>query len=289
MIISASRRTDIPAFYSEWFIERIKQGYACVKNPMNAKQIKTVSLKPQDVDCIVFWTKNAAPLMNKLKTLDDLGYMYYFLYTITPYEKDIEPNIPDKKEIILNFIKLSETIGSDRVILRYDPIIINSKYTADFHIKYFKNLTAKLNEHKNKCIISFVDIYNKLSKQTKEIIASPINNSDMFDIARKLNKIAQDNNITVQTCCEDIDLSLLGIPRGACIDKTLIEHLSGRKSNISKAKSQRELCNCAESVDIGAYNTCTHGCVYCYANTGMNSVIENKKKHDINSPFLIGI
>lgn len=288
MIISASRRTDIPAFYSDWFIERIKQGYVSVKNPFNSKQIKTISLEPQNVDCIVFWTKNAAPLLDKLSILNDLGYSYYFLWTITPYDKDIEPNLADKKEIITNFIRLSEMIGSNRVILRYDPIIINCKYTADFHTKYFKNLTAKLNGHTNKCIVSFADIYNKLSKNAKAIIGVPINNSDMYDIANKLNKIAKDNNITVQTCCEEIDLSLAGIHHGACVDKTIIEQLCGRKLNISKAKSQRELCNCIESVDIGAYNCCAHGCVYCYANFGSNAVIENIKKHDINSPFLIG-
>ncbi len=288
MIISASRRTDIPAFYSDWFIQRIKQGYACAKNPMNAKQIKTVSLKPEDVDCIVFWTKNAAPLMSKLKILDDMGYMYYFLYTITPYEKDIEPNIADKNEIISNFIKLSKMTGPNRVILRYDPIIINNKYTLDYHINYFNSLAAKLNGHTNKCIISFVDIYNKLSKEAKEIIGNHINNSDMFDIAYKLNKIAKDNNINMQTCCEEIDLSIASIPHGACIDKTLIEQLCGRNLNINKAKSQRQLCNCAESVDIGAYNCCAHGCVYCYANSGGKAVVENMKKHDINSLFLIG-
>lgn len=288
MIISASRRTDIPAFYSDWFIKRIKQGFVCVKNPMNANQIKTVSLKPEDVDCIVFWTKNAEPLMQKLKILDDLRYMYYFLWTITPYGKDIEPNLSDKKEIITNFIKLSEMIGANRVILRYDPIIINNKYTADFHIEYFKNLTAKLNGRTSRCIISFVDIYNKLSKNTKKIIGSQVNNSDMFDIANKLNEIAQENNITMQACCEEIDLSTLDIPRGACIDTTLIERLCGHKLNISMAKSQRQLCNCAESVDIGAYNCCAHGCVYCYANSSERTVDENIKKHDINSPFLIG-
>lgn len=289
MIISASRRTDIPAFYSDWFIERIKQGYVCVKNPMNANQIKTVSLKPGDVDCIVFWTKNAAPLISKMKTLDDMRYMYYFLWTITPYGKDIEPNIADKNEIISNFIRLSEMISAKRVILRYDPIIINSKYTADFHIEYFKNLTAELSGHTNKCIISFVDIYNKMSKQAKEIIGGQVDNSAMINIASKLNKIAQENNIKIQTCCEEINLSTAGIPLGACIDKTLIEHLCGRELNINNAKSQRELCNCAESVDIGAYNCCSHGCVYCYANSSEKTVNENIKKHDINSPFLIGI
>ncbi|NMC57463.1 MAG: DUF1848 domain-containing protein [Eubacteriaceae bacterium] len=288
MIISASRRTDIPAFYSDWFIERIKQGYACIKNPMNAKQIKTVSLKPQYVDCIVFWTKNAAPLMSKLKILDELGYIYYFLWTITPYGKDIEKNLPDKEGIISNFIKLSEMIDSNRVILRYDPIITNDKYTEDFHVNYFKNLTSELSGYTNKCIISFVDIYNKLSKQAKEIIGSQVDNSDMFDIANKLNKIAQENNITVQTCCEEIDLSRAGLSNGACIDIELIENLCRRKLNISKAKSQRQLCNCAESVDIGAYNCCAHGCVYCYANSSERTVNENIKNHDINSPFLIG-
>jgi len=287
MIISASRRCDIPAFYSDWFLNRIKQGYVNVKNPFNANQIKTVSLKKEDVDCIVFWTKNVSPIMDKLDILNNMGYIYYFLYTITPYECDIEPYVPCKSEIADSFRMLSEKIGKHRNILRYDPIIINDKYTENYHIETFEKFLIGLKGYTNKCIISFVDIYKKLPKASKMTIGEEIERSTMQNIAKHFAKTAKENNIEIQTCSEDIDLSGLGIYKKACIDKDFIEQLKGSKLDIKKAASQRKLCSCAQSTDIGVYNCCPHGCIYCYANSGQEKVFRNIKRHNVYSPILI--
>jgi hypothetical protein len=224
--------------------------------------------------------------MDKLNIIDDLGYMYYFLWTITPYKKDLEPNLPRKEQIVQNFIKLSERIGPKRVVLRYDPIIVNNIYTVDYHIKCFDKLLSRLKEYTEKCIISYIDIYKKLSCSAGEMIGGPVDKETMTCIAEKFTKIARIYNIELQTCCEETDISQKDLRRGSCIDKELIERLCGYELNVKKAKGLRELCNCAESVDIGAYNRCAHGCVYCYANSGGKTVYENVKKHDQYSPML---
>jgi hypothetical protein len=288
MIISASRRCDIPAFYSEWFAGRVKEGYVYVKNPFNSHQISRVPLGTQLVDCIVFWTKNAAPLMEKLDMLDNMGYFYYFLWTINLYEADLEPNLPPKKQIIENFKLLSLRLGRQRVVLRYDPIIINKKYTFDYHIHQFDNLLSQLTGYTSRCIISFVDIYDKLSRYAKEAIGPEISNEIKFALAQRLSKIAKKYQITLQTCAEDIDLSSLGILHGACIDKDFIETLLGCCLQTGKARAQRRLCGCMESIDIGAYDCCMHLCAYCYANVSQSRVEKNIKKHDSSSPLLIG-
>jgi DNA repair photolyase len=288
MIISASRRCDIPAFYSTWFMRRISQGYVYVRNPVNAYQISKVSLKQEDVDCIVFWTKNAAPLISQLEKLDEKGYSYYFLWTINLYEKDLEPYLPPKKQIIESFQSLSAKIGSDKVILRYDPIIINKKYTLDYHIDQFEKLLSQLAGYTGRCIISFVDIYDKMSRAAKETIGPNADDEIKFALAQEFSKIAKKQSVILQTCAEEIDLSSLGIDQGACIDKKLIEKLLDCSIQVKKAKSQRSLCGCIESRDIGAYDCCGYECIYCYANASHQRVAENMKKHDADSPLLIG-
>jgi Domain of unknown function (DUF1848). len=160
MIISASRRTDIPAFYSEWFLNRIKAGFLIVRNPMNPKQLSRIVLTPDVVDCIVFWTKNPTPMLPKLDELKD--YNYYFQFTLTGYGQDIERNLPSKKDVLIPaFLELSEKIGAHRVIWRYDPILINSKYSEEYHVSAFKQIAEALNGHTEKCVFSFVDRYRK--------------------------------------------------------------------------------------------------------------------------------
>ena len=158
MIISASRRTDIPTYYSEWFLNRIKDGFVYVRNPMNVHQISKISLSPDVVDGIVFWTKNPVPMLDKLYNLQD--YAYYFQFTVNSYGKDIEANIPSKNDIIVPaFRELSRIIGAEKVIWRYDPIMLTSKYTIDYHVNYFNELAKRLSGYTHKCVISFVDFY----------------------------------------------------------------------------------------------------------------------------------
>lgn len=285
MIISASRRTDIPAFYSDWFFGRIREGFAEVKNPFNPANVRKVSLKPEDVDCIVFWTKNPKPMIDRLDELKD--YEFYFQFTLNSYGKDIEKNVPSKiGEIIDTFKALSEKIGKERLIWRYDPILITEKYTEEYHIKWFERLTDMLSGSFDSCVISFIDSYAKTEKRFKENGVRELTETEIFNIAKKLSKISQERNFQINTCAEKYDLSSLGVGHSSCIDKSRIEKLTGKSLNLQKDKYQRKECGCCESTDIGAYNTCIHKCVYCYANGSEKTTEKNYSEHDRSAAVL---
>lgn len=285
MIISASRRTDIPAFYSDWFFNRIKEGYVLVRNPMNIHRVSKITLSPNVVDCIVFWTKNPQPMIARLDELKD--YNYYFQFTLNSYAKDIEPHVPAKDNgIIPTFKKLSDKIGKERVIWRYDPIIISEKYNVSYHIKYFEKLAQLLNGKFDKCVISFIDIYKKNVKNLQAIGANELLYDEIQLIAEAFSQISQKYGFELNTCAEKVDLASYGIYHGKCIDDKLIEQLCGYKISSGKDKNQREVCGCIESIDIGLYNTCPHKCKYCYANYSLKVVDNNYTKYDPNSPLL---
>lgn len=287
MIISASRRTDIPAFYSDWLFNRLRAGFAYVRNPMNIHQVSEIDLSPDVVDCIVFWTKNPKPMLERLNELSD--YHYYFQFTLNPYAADVEPDVPNKgKEIIKTFIELSDKIGADKMIWRYDPILFSDKYSIDYHAKYFEKLAKDLNGSFSKCVISFMDIYKKNVKRCAEKGLNELSRTQMYEIAEKIADIAGKYNFAVASCAENIDLGKLGIEHNSCIDKELIEYLIGSKITVKKDKNQREECGCAESIDIGSYNTCVHGCSYCYANYNIDNVRLNHSLYDAYSPLLCG-
>jgi hypothetical protein len=269
-------------------VNRLKDGYVYVKNPMNSKQISKVLLNPEVVDCIVFWTKNAAPMMNKLDLVDEMGFPYYFQWTITPYAKDVEGNLPEKAKIISSFKALSDKIGRHRVIWRYDPIIINRQLTVEYHSENFANMCQLLKGYTNKCIFSYVDLYAKISKNAKGVIGGEIDVQTMLKLAKNFSDIANSNQISLETCCEQIDLGQFGIRHAACINKETIENIVGTAICSTKQPRQRPFCECMESIDIGAYDCCLHGCIYCYANTSGKTVHNKKNKHDVNSPLLIG-
>lgn len=288
MILSVSRRTDIPNYYSEWFYNRIKAGFVCVRNPMNVHQISRINLSPEVVDCIVFWTKNPEPMMRRLDEL--ASYKYYFQFTLTGYGKDIESGVPHKKEkMIPIFQKLSEQIGSRNVIWRYDPIIFTNKYTPEYHLRAFEQIAEALKGYTNQCVISFVDIYAKNKKVMEEIGAYSIPEVMLAEFAGKLSQTAAVNGMTVGSCAEKIDLFSCGIVHNCCIDKALIEDIIGYKIAVGKDKNQRPACGCVESIDIGTYNTCKNGCKYCYANYSRDNVIKNCSRYDEDSPLLCGM
>ena len=255
MIISASRRTDIPAFYSDWFMKRIEEGFVLVRNPMNARHVSRISLAPELVDCIVFWTKNPARMIDKLTVLDQKKYNYCFQFTLTPYGKDIEPNVPDKNDIVSTFIELTERIGKERVVWRYDPILMTDSISRDFHYRSFERLARALTGHTDTCIISFVDFYAKCRKRLSSLKAREMSLGDIRAIAEAFAGICSAYNLKLKTCAEEVDLSDLGIDHGKCIDDELISGIIGRPFEVKKDKSQRELCRCVASTDIGAYNT----------------------------------
>ncbi len=280
MIISASRRTDIPAFYSDWFFHRIRKGYLKTRNPYNPKQIRKISLLPDDVDCIVFWTKDPGKILQKLKLLQD--YFYYFLYTLNSYGTDIEPLPLSYQDRILNFKRLSEMIGPEKVIWRYDPILISPQYSLDFHLKAFERSVNLLNTYTKTCIISFIDFYrNKKLKLQQQKISKPDFSQQMILLA-KFQQIASSFNLKIQTCAEKGDFQSLNIYPGKCIDDELISRITGKNLTYRKDKGQRKQCLCQQSIDIGSYNTCLHNCGYCYANNLGISLSQNHSKQKVN-------
>ena len=290
MIISASRRTDIPAFYSKWFMNRIKDGYVLVQNPYNTKQIRKVFLTPFQVDAIVFWTRNAKPLIPYLDDLDKLGYNYYFQYTITGYKRELERFTPSPQKAIETFIELSDKIGKEKVIWRYDPIILSDYSSYNEHLRLFEKISNMLENKTDKVVISFADSYKKITNNLKNIGYKDIleNKKELYLFCEELSNIVKDRNIQIETCTEEIDLSIFGINPTKCIDDKLLDKLFNKNLCAIKDKNQRKECGCVESIDIGMYNTCSHGCVYCYATFSDNTVKKNRQKHNPSSAFLLG-
>ena len=288
MIISASRRTDIPAFYADWFFARLQEGYVHVRNPMNPRQVSQISLLPEVVDGIVFWTKNPAPMMDRLDMLE--RYTYYFQFTLTAYQRDVEPNVPSKNDILIPaFEALSKQIGRERVIWRYDPILFNGKYTMDYHVKYFSQLVSKLAGYTEKCTVSFLNFYRKTRKNAAQLGLFDPPAAQKEELLQQFAAMAERAGIYIDTCAEEPDYSRYGIARAACIDKDRLERLGGHGLiYLDKDKNQRAECLCAESVDIGAYNTCRHGCLYCYANIDAGAARKNAGTHDPSAPLLFG-
>lgn len=286
MIVSVSRRTDIPAFYSEWFFNRLKEGYAYVVNPMNLRQVSKIELTPDKVDCFIFWTKDASPMIDRLDELKD--FKYYFQYTITPYGKEVEKGILDKKKIINTFKTLSTKIGKEKVVLRYDPILLSDKYTIEYHCRAFERLCTQLEGYTEKCVISFIDLYKKTERNTKDLNIIPMKLNEIEEIAHKFSSIGTKYGISIETCSEGYDLTKFGVKKGKCIDDKLVSKIIGTEVNVKKDNTQRDVCGCVKSVDIGQYNTCRHHCLYCYANFNYKQVEENYKQHDKKYPLLIG-
>lgn len=287
MILSVSRRTDILNYYSEWFFNRLKDGFLYVRNPMNFHQISEIKISPDVVDCIVFWTKNPLPMMERLDELE--AYNYYFQFTLTGYGNDVERNLPNKKtSVIPIFQELSNKIGKEKVVWRYDPIFFSNRYNVQYHLKAFRSIAEALSGYTEKCVISFLDIYPKNKKNMDNLLSYDLSDSELREFAKELSNIAKENHIKIGSCAEKVDLDEYGIIHNSCIDKELIEKIIGCKLKINKDKNQRIECGCVESVEVGTYNTCKNGCVYCYANYSAKSVESNFQKYDPLSPLLCG-
>ena len=284
MIINTGCRTDIPAFYSKWFMNRIKEGYVLVRNPYNPQQVTKYSLSPDVVDCLAFCTKNPEPMIDYLDELDK--YKQYWFVTITPYGKDVEPNVPEKKKVIESFKKLSKHVGINSIGWRYDPIFIGYGFDVKKHIECFEKIAKELKGYTNNCTISFLDLYEKVKKNAPNI--KPPSKEEQIEIAKAFSKIGKENMMIIHSCCETTNLAQYGLKCNGCMSQEIVEKAINEKLNPPKRKNIRQQCNCLMGNDIGAYNTCAHLCKYCYANYSKSLVIENMKNHDENSPFLIG-
>jgi hypothetical protein len=265
LIISASRRSDIPAFQGEWFMECLRSGEVFVKNPVNRAQVSRIDLSPPAVDCIVFWTKDPAPFLPFLDELDDRGYPYYFQFTLTPYGRDLEPGLPEKEALLETFCRLSHRLGRERVVWRYDPIVLNPRYDLAFHAGQFEKFCRVLGEKTEKCVISFVDGYGFLKRDFEELGIRELTAPEIDGIAGTLGPLAQNHGLALASCCEKAELERYGIGRNRCVDGELINRIFGLNLARKKDPGQREHCLCAASRDIGAYHSCLHGCRYCYA------------------------
>ena len=279
-------RTDIPAFYSEWLINRIKEGYVLVRNPYNQSQVTKYSLLPDFVDLIAFCTKNPAPMLDHMAVLEPYGQ--YWFVTITPYGKDIEPNVPQKEKVMEDFKRLSNIVGVDSVGWRYDPIIVDEKHTADWHISEFAKMAENLSGYTRTCVISFIDIYKKAERNMPE--ARAVSEKDRIKIGRALIEIAKKYSMTIRPCAEGDELAAYGADCSGCMTVNTFETALHANLDVPKRKTnQRDnKCACLLGVDIGAYDTCGHLCRYCYANADIALVKENMRRHDPRSPFLLG-
>lgn len=292
MIISASRRTDIPAFYSEWFINQIKQGVFLRKNPYNG-DILTTKFQPEDLSCIVFWTRNAQPMIKNgsLDYLDELGIPYYFQHTVTGYPKTIEKSVKHPLKAIDGMNALADKIGGEKVIWRFDPIILSDSTPKEEIVRLHEKIASLKHNDISQNVISFLDDYKKTGANLK---LAGINSVDILDHPHELDYVLssiQDNALKyaldVSTCAENVDLHQYGIRKGKCIDGDFIKNTIGVKVSKAKDQGQRKECGCAKSIDIGLYDTCVHGCHYCYATQSQNLATSNFKKHDPNNPFII--
>ena len=284
MIINTGQRTDIPGFYAEWFANRLKEGFVCVRNPYNEKQVSRYRLDPLVVDAIGFCTKNPAPMFPHMDLLKDFGQ--YWFVSITSYGRDIEPNVKDKHQLIRDFQHLSGLVGVDSIGWRYDPILLSEKYTIDYHINAFAQIAEALDGYTKTAVISFIDLYPKVRRNFPE--AREVSPADRITLGKELIAIAKKHHMVVKPCAEGEDLAPFGADCSGCMKLSDYEKAIGARLIAPKKKGARAECACYLSCDIGAYNTCKHLCRYCYANAEQTLVMELSRQHDPTSPFLIG-
>lgn len=284
MIINTGQRTDIPAFYSEWFANRLREGFVCTRNPYNPNQVNRYRLDPSVVDVIGFCTKNPVPMFPYMELLKDYGQ--YWFVTITPYGRDIEPNVPDKHLLLDHFRHLSDIVGMNSVGWRYDPIFLSRKYTTEYHLRAFEQIATALDGYTNTAVISFIDLYPKVKRNFPE--AHEVSKESGIMLGRAFIEIAGAHGMTLKPCAEGNELAAYGAECDGCMRISDYEKAIGKRLDAPKKKCARAECACYLTCDIGAYNTCKHLCKYCYANAAPEKVLAQSRQHDPKSPFLIG-
>lgn len=284
MILNTGSRTDIPAFFSDWFYNRIQEGYVLVRNPYYPQQVTRYRLAPELVDALIFCTKNPEPMLARLNLLK--AYAMFWSVTITPYGEDIEPYVPAKAQVAASFRRLAELLGPEKLSWRYDPVLITETYTIERHIKEFRGLAEALSGSTDKCVVSFIDLYAKTVRNFPE--ARAVSALEQRILIDAFSNCAAQNGMRIYLCCEDAGLAGKNVDAGGCLSQQVLESALGLKLRVPRKKPARRECACLLGADIGAYNTCAHGCKYCYANYDRVQVLRNLRKHDKTSPFLIG-
>ncbi len=284
MIIQTGNRTDIPAFYSDWFAGRLREGMVCVRNPFNYQSVTKYILDPAVVDLIVFCTKNPEPMLKYMDLIRP--YHQYWFVTITPYGKDIEPNVPDRSSVMDSFIRLSSIVGPQNTCWRYDPIFIDDSWTVERHIETFRGMCDKLAGSTDTVVISFIDLYEKVRRNFPE--ARTVDFQTQMTLTRAFVDIAGKYKMTVKPCGESKELEKAGADCSGCMTQKTFEKAIGQNMILPANPGNRRECACYISGDIGAYNSCGHFCRYCYANADRAAVLRSMKQHDPASPLLIG-
>ena len=284
MIIQTGNRTDIPAFYSAWLANRLKEGFVLVRNPFNYAQVTHYRLDPAVVDLMVFCTKNPKPMLGQMELLKP--YRQYWFVTITPYGKDIEPNVPQKESVMDSFRQLSQIVGAKNMCWRYDPILLNEAWTPGHHLEAFTRMCERLEGSTHTCVISFIDLYEKVKRNFPE--AKPVPFDVQLSLTGKMVKIAAEHDMIVKPCGEDVRLSETGADCSGCMTQKVFEEAIGENLILPPNPGNRRECACYITGDIGAYNSCGHLCRYCYANADRAAVAQAMRLHDPESPLLIG-
>jgi len=284
MIINTGQRTDIPAFYSKWLANRLRAGFVCVRNPYDPQQVSRYRLDPSVVDVIGFCTKNPEPMFAHMPLLRQYGQ--YWFVTLTPYGRDIEPNVPDKHRLLDDFRQLSDLVGIHSIGWRYDPILLSERYTVEYHLRAFEKMSRALEGYTRTVVISFIDLYPKVRRNFPE--AREVPGTQRLALGKAVIEMARARGMTVKPCAEGDDLAAYGADCGGCMRVSDYERAIGKRLSVPKRKGARAECACYLACDIGAYNTCRHLCRYCYANAEPGIVLAQSRLHDPESPFLIG-
>lgn len=284
MILNTGSRTDIPAYYSEWFYNRIEAGYVLSRNPYYPSQVTRYLLSPELIDVMIFCSKNPEPMFERISLL--APYSTFWFVTITPYGKDIEPYVPPKEQVIRSFQRLSRIVGRQRISWRYDPVFITEEYSVSYHIGQFGRMAEALSEYTDQCVISFIDLYEKTKRNFRGIRS--VMGQEQEILVEAFSKTAKENNLQIHLCCENAALVRENVDADGCMSQAVLERAIDCRLNVPGKRYARSECSCLLGADIGAYNTCGHGCLYCYANYDREVVERNRKAHNALSPFLIG-
>jgi len=284
MIINTGQRTDIPAFYSQWFCNRLKAGFVMVRNPYNPISVTRYRLSPDVVDLIGFCTKNPAPMLPHMDLL--APYRQFWYVTITPYGPEIEPRVPPKGEVLDSFRRLADIVGPDCIGWRYDPIFLSDDYPVSRHLEAFGDMARALAGHTRIAVISFIDLYEKTRRNFPEVRA--VRQQDRLALGKSLVEIAGSHGMTLKPCAEGDELAPYGADCTGCMTVAMYERAIGSRLRVPAHAPARNACACYLGGDIGAYNTCAHLCRYCYANHDAAAVRANRRAHDPASPLLVG-
>ena len=285
MILQTGMRTDIPAFYSRWFLNRLQQGFVLVRNPYDPQSVTRYRLDPSVVDLIGFCSKNPAPMLPHLETLRDYGQ--YWFVTITPYGRDLEPHVPGKEMVMEDFKRLSDAVGPDSVGWRYDPILVNEQYPVERHLRDFEHMARTLSGYTESCVISFLDLYEKVKRNFPE--AREVGREDRIVLGKAFAEIGRSCGMTIRACAEGTELAPYGVNCDGCMTVEIYEKALGSRLSVPRRKNQRGgQCACLLGADIGAYGSCGHFCRYCYANSDVDLVQRNLRCHAPDSPCLLG-